>query len=63
MNIDYDDVEIQFKVSVEFNTKVTKTVHKHANLSDVEESIIDDIYKKPHSYMDDLEVTGIERII
>lgn len=63
MNIDYDDVDMQFKCTVTFTVKVKDTVHKHTDLQDVEENMINKIYNNPEAYMDQIEVTGIERII
>lgn len=63
MNIDYDDVDMQFKCTVTFTAKVKDTVHKHTDLQDVEENMINKIYNNPEAYMDQIEVTGIERII
>lgn len=63
MNIDYDDVEIQFKCTVTFTAKVRDTFYKHTDLQDVEDSLISKIYEEPEAYMDDLEVTDIEWLL
>lgn len=63
MNIDYDDVEMQFKCTVTFTAKVKDTFHKHTDLQDVEEYLINEIYGEPEAYMDDLELTDVERLL
>ena len=63
MNIDNDDVEMQFKVKVTFTAKVKDTFHKNTDLQDVEENMINKIHKEPEAYMDDLEITDVERLL
>ncbi|PTJ15908.1 hypothetical protein [Staphylococcus simulans] len=63
MNIDNDDVEMQFKCTVTFTAKVRDTFHKHTDLQNVEEYLINKIYDEPEAYMDDLEVTDVERLL
>lgn len=63
MNIDNDDVEMQFKCTVTFTAKVKDTFHKHIDLQDVEENMINKIYEEPEAYMGDLEVTDVERLL
>lgn len=63
MNIDNDDVEMQFKCTVTFTAKVRDTFNKHENTQAIEESLINKIHKEPEAYMDDLEVTDVERLL
>lgn len=64
MNIDYDDTEMQFKCTVSFTAKVKRTVHKHEDLQNVGESIIENIYDNPEEYLDgELKVEDVERLI
>ncbi|WP_341776459.1 hypothetical protein [Staphylococcus simulans] len=63
MNIDYDDVEMKFKCTVTFTAKVKDTVHKHEDLSNVEEKMINKIYNNPEEYMDQLEVENVDRLL
>ena len=63
MNIDNDDVEMQFKCTVTFTAKVRNTFHKHENTQAMEDSLRDKIYDEPEAYMDDLEVTDVERLL
>ena len=60
-NIDYDDVEMQFKVKATFTAKVKDTFDKHTDLQAIEEYLINKIYEEPESCMDDIEITDIER--
>lgn len=63
MNIDNDDVEMQFKCTVTFTAKVRDTFHKHENTQAMEDILRDKIYEEPEAYMDDLEVTDVERLL
>lgn len=63
MNIDNDDVEMQFKCTVTFTAKVRDTFHKYENTQYMENSLINKIYKEPEAYMDDLEITDVERLL
>ncbi|OFM14619.1 MULTISPECIES: hypothetical protein [unclassified Staphylococcus] len=63
MNIDYDDVEMQFKVKATFTAKVKATVHKHTDLQDVEEYLINKIHDELEKYMDEFQVEDVERLL
>lgn len=63
MNIDNDDVEMQFKCTVTFTAKVKDTFHKHENTQAMENSLINKVYEEPEAYMGDLEVTDVERLL
>ncbi|OHR53641.1 hypothetical protein [Staphylococcus sp. HMSC061G12] len=63
MNIDNDDVEMQFKCTVTFTAKVKDTFHKHTDLQAMEDSLRNKIYDEPEAYMDDLEVIDVERLL
>lgn len=63
MNIDNDDVEMQFKCTVTFTAKVRDTFHKHENTQAMEDSLRDKIYNEPEAYMGDLEITDVERLL
>ncbi|MGN5882727.1 hypothetical protein [Staphylococcus simulans] len=63
MNIDYDDIEMQFKVKVTFTAKVKDTFDKHTDLQAMEDNLINKICEEPEAYMDDLEITDVERLL
>ncbi len=63
MNIDYDDVEMQFKCTVTFTAKVKDTFDKHTDLQAMEDNLINKICEEPEAYMDDLEITDVERLL
>lgn len=63
MNIDNDDVEMQFKCTVTFTAKVRDTFHKHENTQAIEDSLRNKIYDETEAYMDDLEVIDVERLL
>lgn len=54
---------MQFKCTVTFTAKVRDTFHKHENTQYMEDSLINKIYEEPEAYMDDLEVTDVERLL
>lgn len=61
--MNYDDVEMQFKCTVTFTAKVKDTFHKHTDLQDVEEYLINKIYEEPEKYMDEFQVEDVERLL
>lgn len=54
---------MQFKVKVTFTAKVKDTFDKHTDLQAMEEYLINKIYEEPEAYMDDLEITDVERLL